>query len=281
MSDCKRFWRSGLLVVSCIVANEVEEELQEVEASAKDLREQEQEIQTKQEEYRGLRSQQRNETKRIRDWHIMRWWRWGWKDEMEVYGDQVQEDETQLKKDEEDLDRALTVTNGKLEALEVERKRLQKKKEDLITSDGSWETTLNAVGLFAAEDEVKKKDQEIQHLKQQFLQAFKATGVVDPELQVEIITEHERSKVLLFEANTRSSVATERMRSLASEARNLETLASSNSGPDLVKAVFWLAESHQEQKRLLEKSKAQVRANFVNSAAYLNLLGPVDDNRTA
>ena len=200
---------------------------------------------------------------------------------MEVYGDQVQEDETQLKKDEEDLDRALTVTNGKLEALEVERKRLQKNKEDLITSDGSWETTLNAVGLFAAEDEVKKKDQEIQHLKQQFLQAFKATGVVDPELQVEIITEHERSKVLLFEANTRSSVATERMRSLASEARNLETLASSNSGPDLVKAVFWLAESHQEQKRLLEKSKAQVRANFVNSAAYLNLLGPVDDNRTA
>ena len=84
MSDCKGFWRSGLLVVSCIVANEVEEELQEVEASARDLREQEQEIQTKQEEYRGLRSQQRNETKRIRDWHIMRWWRSQCKDEMEV-----------------------------------------------------------------------------------------------------------------------------------------------------------------------------------------------------
>ena len=259
----------------------MEKELQEVEARAGELREQEQEIQTKKGEYRGLRSKQRNETKRIRDWHIMRFWRSAWKDEMGVYEDQVQEDEEQLKKDEAGLDRELEVIKGNLEALEVERQRLQKLKNDFTKSDGSWKTTLTAAGLFAAEDEVKKKDQEIQDLKQQFLEAFQATGVVDSELQVQIITEHERSQVLLFEAGTRSSVATERMRSLASDVRNLGTLASSNSVPDMVRWVFWVLDSHQEQGLLLEKSKAQVRENFVNSDDYLNLLGPVDRNRTA
>ena len=75
--------------------------LEECQAS---LTAQKQSLEKGKEYYRRLRAEQRNETKNTRIFHIMRWWRRDWKEEMEVLKDQVQQDEEEWKLDEQNLD---------------------------------------------------------------------------------------------------------------------------------------------------------------------------------
>lgn len=140
---------------------EVEEnEMVRLEECQASLTAQKQSLEKGKEYYRGLRAQQRNETKNTRNFHIMRWWRRDWKEEMEVFKDQVQQDEEEWKLDEQNFDEDKKVLDDELMDIAHQKEKLQRKIRELKMKDSEdfWKNTLEAEGLLSAEAEVKEKE---------------------------------------------------------------------------------------------------------------------------
>ena len=232
--------------------------------------------------YRGLRAQQRNDTKNTRNFHIRRWWRLGWKEEMEVYEDQVQQDEDKLKLDEQDLDEDLEKLGTELMGIARQKEKVQEKIRGLKTKDSEdfWKNTLEAEGLLSAEAEGKEKERKLIELERQFQELMRKTGVANPDAAANLMLQHEKSRFLLGEASDISSEVATRMKEFISQVEKVTVHGKVRQLEQLAIALLMLDEAHQKQVRRLKQLKAKVLKSQVDSAAG-NLLNPSDRNRTA
>ena len=232
--------------------------------------------------YRGLRAQQRNDTKNTRNFHIRRWWRLGWKEEMEICEDQVQQDEDKLKLDEQDLDEDLEKLGTELMGIARQKEKVQEKIRGLKTKDSEdfWKNTLEAEGLLSAEAEGKEKERKLIELERQFQELMRKTGVANPDAAANLMLQHEKSRFLLGEASDISSEVATRMKEFISQVEKVTVHGKVRQLEQLAIALLMLDEAHQKQVRRLKQLKAKVLKSQVDSAAG-NLLNPSDRNRTA
>jgi len=167
-----------------------ENEMVRLEECQASLTAQKQSLEKGKEYYRGLRAQQRNETKNTRNFHIMRWWRRDWKEEMEVYEDQVQQDEEKRKLDEQNFDEELEKVDEELMDIAHQKEKLQRKIRELKTKDSEdfWKNTLEAEGLLSAEAEVKEKEEKLIELRRQFQELMRKTGVANPDAAANLMS---------------------------------------------------------------------------------------------
>ncbi|CAE7382470.1 unnamed protein product [Symbiodinium necroappetens] len=229
--------------------------------------------------YEQILTEQANATKDIRDWHIKRFWRWSWKDEMKVYQDQVEEDAQRNKKDAQSFDETCLELEEKLSQIgsDIEKKTAYIASLKRKNSQKHWQTILQAEGLIALEDEVKETEQKLQVIRGQLLQAMQETGVADPVMAAQIITQHEKSKILLSETTAKSSEVAVRMEELLSQVEGLvqpglndTDLLTSLDTEDLEplsEAMHVINDRHEEHMRFLANHKAQVFGEVVNKAA--------------
>lgn len=263
-----------------------EEKLRRLEKRQDSLLEKKGKLEKLKEDYRVFRSQQRNETKNIRDWHIKRWWRSMWKEEMEVYENQVTKDEEHRQADERDLDWKLEKIDDELIDISDKKEKLRDDIEELKVKDSQefWTSKLSAEGLLAAEAEVKRKDEKLKFIQEQLLEAMKKTGVANPELAAGLITQHERSSILLSETSKKSKVVAQGMQEIISQVE-MTIHDSSNVMEQVASALLIIHDEHQEQMRRLKKIKPQVLKNVWESkAVFLAPLAPESPaslNRTA
>ncbi|CAK9037502.1 unnamed protein product [Durusdinium trenchii] len=259
-----------------------EKDLRRLEGRQNRLEEQKGKYEKLKENYRDIGAQQRNETRNIRDWHIKRWWRSMWKEEMEVYEDQVKKDEEQRTSDEQKLDGKLEKIEKELMDIADQKKKRQESIAELKHKDSEkfWNNVLEAEGLLSAEAEVKEKDALLRVVEKQLLEAMKKTGVADPELAAHLITQHERSKILLSEATDRSTEVATNMQSWVSLAE--EIVRDPSSATDcLPTALFILRDEHQEQMRRIRKFRPQFLQKIYDSvSAVIALSQPSSTNRT-
>ncbi|CAK9058293.1 SAM domain-containing protein [Durusdinium trenchii] len=262
--------------------NHEEKDLRRLEGRQNRLEEQKGKYEKLKENYRDIGAQQRNETRNIRDWHIKRWWRSMWKEEMEVYEDQVKKDEEQRTSDEQKLDGKLEKIEKELMDIADQKKKRQESIAELKHKDSEkfWNNVLEAEGLLSAEAEVKEKDALLRVVEKQLLEAMKKTGVADPELAAHLITQHERSKILLSEATDRSTEVATNMQSWVSLAE--EIVRDPSSATDcLPTALFILRDEHQEQMRRIRKFRPQFLQKIYDSvSAVIALSQPSSTNRT-
>ena len=255
--------------------------LEECQAS---LTAQKQSLEKGKEYYRGLRAQQRNETKNTRNFHIMRWWRRDWKEEMEVYEDQVQQDEEKRKLDEQNFDEELEKVDEELMDIAHQKEKLQRKIRELKTKDSEdfWKNTLEAEGLLSAEAEVKEKEEKLIELRRQFQELMRKTGVANPDAAANLMLQHEKSRFLLGEASDISSEVATRMNEFIFQVEKVivHGLANVEKQEQLATALLILHEEHQRQGRRLKQHRQMVLERLWDSAAG-NLLNPADRNRTA
>lgn len=264
---------------------EVEEnEMVRLEECQASLTAQKQSLEKGKEYYRGLRAQQRNETKNTRNFHIMRWWRRDWKEEMEVFKDQVQQDEEEWKLDEQNFDEDKKVLDDELMDIAHQKEKLQRKIRELKMKDSEdfWKNTLEAEGLLSAEAEVKEKEEKLIELRRQFQELMRKTGVANPDAAANLMLQHEKSRILLVEASDISSEVATRMNEFIFQVEKVivHGLANVEQQEQLATALLILHEEHQRQGRRLKQHKQMVLERLWDSAAG-NLLNPADRNRTA
>lgn len=269
-------------VLGNVLDSKEEKDLRRLEGRQNRLEEQKGKYEKLKENYRDIGAQQRNETRNIRDWHIKRWWRSMWKEEMEVYEDQVKKDEEQRTSDEQKLDGKLEKIEKELMDIADQKKKRQESIAELKHKDSEkfWNNVLEAEGLLSAEAEVKEKDALLRVVEKQLLEAMKKTGVADPELAAHLITQHERSKILLSEATDRSTEVATNMQSWVSLAE--EIVRDPSSATDcLPTALFILRDEHQEQMRRIRKFRPQFLQKIYDSvSAVIALSQPSSTNRT-
>eukprot|EP00435_Cladocopium_sp_Y103_P014935 s3979_g3.t1 len=264
---------------------EVEEnEMVRLEECQAKLTAQKQSLEKGKEYYRGLRAQQRNDTKNTRNFHIRGWWRFAWKKEMEVYEEQVQQDEEKRKLDEKSLDKDLEKVDNELIGIARQKEELQKKIRDLKTKDSEkfWKNKLEAEGLLSAEAEVEEIEEKLIELLRQFRELMRKTGVANPDAAANLMLQHEKSRFLLGEASDISSEVATRMNEFISqvEKATVHDLGNVKQLEQLAAALLIVDEEHQKQKRRLQQFKQDVLESQWDSAAG-NLLNPTDRNRTA
>ena len=238
--------------------------------------------------YGELRREQVNQTKEIRDWHIKRFWRWGpwgWKEEMQVYEDQVQGDRKRMASDEQDLVQKCTELKDDQAQIqkEIEAQKTHLARLRMMDSPKSWENVLQAENLPALEAEVNEKEGKRQLIVDQLRQAVTDTGVVDPEQAAQIITQHETSKILLSETTAKSKEVSARIRELVSQ-MELLVLPSHNDSQvsmqwdredleALATGVEILQEMHEEDVHRLVGKRDETFRNVVASVAAFQLQG--------
>ena len=231
--------------------------------------------------YHRLCAQQRNDTKNTRNFHIMRWWRRDWKEEMEVYEEQVQQDEEKWTLDEQKLHEDLEEVDSELMGIAHQKEKLQKKIRDFKTKDSDefWKNILEAKGLLSAEAEVQDLEEKLIELRQQFRELMRKTGVANPDVAANLMLQHEKSRFLLGEASDISSEVATRMNEFISQVEKvtINDLGNVEQKEHLATALLILDEEHQKQGLRLKQFKPQVLESQWDSAAG-NLLNP---NRTA
>ena len=258
-----------------------EEKLRRLEKRQDSLLEKKAKLEKLKEDYRVFCSQQRNETKNVRDWHISRWWRSMWKEEMEVYENQVTKDEECRQSDERDLDRMLEQIDHELMDISDEKEKLQDYIEELKVKDSHefWTNRLSAEGLLAAEEEVKQIDKQLNLIQEQLIEAMKKTGVANPELAADLITQHERSSILLSETSKKSKVVAQGMQEIIEQVKMIIRHDSTTVMEQVASVLLIIHDERQEEMRRLKKSKPQVLRNVWESKAiFLAPLAPESPN---
>ncbi|CAK9017983.1 SAM domain-containing protein, partial [Durusdinium trenchii] len=232
------------------------------------------------EKYRDMGVQQRNETRNIRDWHVKSWRRFWWKDEMEVYDNQVKKDEEQRMSDEQLHDQKLEEIENNLTDINVQKGKRQEHLVELRKKDSEkfWRNILNSQGLLSAEAEVEQKDASLKVLQDQLLEVMRATGVTNPEMATRLITQHERTKFLYSEVSAKSPEVATNMQEWLSLAGNIirDPTISIDALP---MALLILHDEHQEQMRSLQKSRPQFLKRIWDSKTLA--LSPPALNATA
>ncbi|CAK9058302.1 SAM domain-containing protein [Durusdinium trenchii] len=264
------------------VREEIQEEkaLRGLEEQNDRLVEQKARYEQRKEKYRDMGVQQRNETRNIRDWHVKSWWRFWWKDEMEVYDNQVKKDEEQRMSDEQLLDQKLEEIENNLTDINVQKGKRQEHLVELRKKDSEkfWKNILNSQGLLSAEAEVEQKDASLKVLQDQLLEVMRATGVTNPEMATRLITQHERTKFLYSEVSAKSREVATNMQEWLSLAGSIirDPTISIDALP---MALLILHDEHQEQMRSLQKSRPQFLKRIWDSTTLA--LSPPALNATA
>ena len=256
-----------------------EEELNRVKGQQSVLEEQRQKYQKLKEDYRTFAAQQRNETKNIRDWHIKRWWRSMWKDEMSIYENQTKRDEASREKDIQVLDQDLKDIKNKLDDLADQKAKLNDDIAELRekNSEEFWKNTLEAEGLLSAESKVEEIAKRLQDLQAQFRQAMRETGVADPDLAAQLIMQHEISKVLLKEATQRSTEVATRMNNWATQ---VQQVILDDHDSQIAQGLLIVNEEHQKQYRALKKMKFPLASKLIGQFQIPDLIASPALNRT-
>ncbi|CAE7361684.1 unnamed protein product [Symbiodinium sp. CCMP2592] len=256
-----------------------EEKLHELEGRRDEVKERLLKQNEEMDRYGKLRRKQVANTKEIRDFHIKRWWKWAWEGDMKEYEKQVQGDVERMKHDEQviaekckDLQNDLMQIEKDIETQKTYLARLRK-----MASPNTWENVLRAEDLFAAEAEVKEHEEKRLLIEGQLRRAMIETGVIDPGLAVQIITQHETSKILLSETTTKSKEAAARLQEFVSQMGDVVLAGSNGSKVDredleaLAESIMNINELHEEHMHRLAKKKDAVLSNVVASVAAFKL----------
>ena len=86
---------------------------------------------------------------------------------------------------------------------------------------------------------------------------MKKTGVANPELAADLITQHERSSILLSETSKKSKVVAQGMQEIISQVE-MTIHDSSNVMEQVASALLIIHDEHQEQMRRLEVQAASL-----------------------
>ena len=234
------------------------------------------------EKYRELREQQQTSTKEIRNWHIKSFWRWGWKGEMEAYEEQVKKDEEQRKAAVQDLDESLKEVEGELLDVEKQVQKTQEVITELKSKDSEkWvDTVLASEGLLDLEAEVREKDEILKTLRRQFAELLHKTGLANPDEAANLVTQHEKSRVLVFRASEASTDVSVTMKMME------KTISRVTMDPmgmeDVALSLDFVQRKHKNQNEHLKRNQHEVLKKEWDllSATEASLLVAPESNQT-
>ena len=130
---------------------------------------------------------------------------------MEVYEEQVQQDEEKWKLDEQKLHEDLEEVDSELMGIAHQKGKTPRRK---IPMKSGRIFSLEAKGLLSAEAEVQDLEEKLIELLQQFRELMRKTGVANPDA-ANLMLQHEKSRFLLGEASDISSEVATRMNELS------------------------------------------------------------------
>jgi len=150
----------------------------------------------------------------------------------------------------------------------------------LVKARQTWKETLANVGLFAAEDEVRRANERLQRAEEVVLQAMKAAGTANPESAARVLSMQHRAQILMNSAATKAEQASAKAMSFTTKFDNMidqlgAEAADIGAGLPhelliLAKAVTLTGDVHAKRMQLLDngRTKHQMIRGYLNSELH-------------